>query len=330
MNVYTVGEMFSGAGGAACGAVWAGGPERRFRHLWALDIDADACATLDRHRLVRDVICADVTDPGVTDYLDHVDVFVFCFPCAPFSRMGKKQGLEHRDGHMWEAGVRYLDRFQPLCFVAENVGGLGSTGALDVVADRLRRVGYEVTARYYRFEHYGVPQRRHRWVLVGFRRDTGVWFGHPGHVGGVVTAGQALSGISEGAANHERVQHGKTVRDRIAAVPVGSNLHDERVPKSLRYEVSSGFRSGNTYRKLDPDQPSWTVLATRGGGSDLYRWDEPRALTNRERARLQGFPDWWSFVGSRGSVKRQIGMAVPISGARAVFGAVLQHLDQVS
>ena len=56
----------------------------------------------------------------------------------------------------------------------------------------------------------------------------------------------------------------------------------------------------------------------------MYHWDEPRALTNRERARLQTFPDTFIFCGKKESVRKQIGMAVPVKGAQIIFEAVLK------
>ena len=63
-----------------------------------------------------------------------------------------------------------------------------------------------------------------------------------------------------------------------------------------------------------------------GGGTHVYHWELDRALTNRERARLQSFPDNFEFLGGKESVRRQIGMAVPPTGARVVFRAVLAVL----
>ncbi|WP_206501901.1 DNA cytosine methyltransferase [Flaviflexus ciconiae] len=62
----------------------------------------------------------------------------------------------------------------------------------------------------------------------------------------------------------------------------------------------------------------------RGGGTHVYHWDEPRALTNRERARLQTFPDSYVFHGNKESVRKQIGMAVPVRGAQIIFSAILK------
>ncbi len=72
------------------------------------------------------------------------------------------------------------------------------------------------------------------------------------------------------------------------------------------------------------------MTGSGGGGTHVYHWDEPRALTNRERARLQTFPDWYKFEGGKESVRRQIGMAVPPMGAKIVFKAVLAYLAEPS
>ena len=66
------------------------------------------------------------------------------------------------------------------------------------------------------------------------------------------------------------------------------------------------------------------VLRSGGGGTHIYHWSEPRALTNRERARLQTFPDDFVFEGSKESVRKQIGMAVPCRGAQIIFEAILK------
>ena len=77
------------------------------------------------------------------------------------------------------------------------------------------------------------------------------------------------------------------------------------------------------YKRLNPDKPSYTVTGSGGGGTHIYHWDEPRAFTNRERARLQTFPDDFKFYGSKESVRRQIGMAVPVKGAQIILESIL-------
>lgn len=71
------------------------------------------------------------------------------------------------------------------------------------------------------------------------------------------------------------------------------------------------------------------MTGSGGGGTHIYHWSEPRALTNRERPRLQTFPDDFVFHGSKESVRKQIGMAVPVEGARVIFEALLDSFAGV-
>lgn len=77
------------------------------------------------------------------------------------------------------------------------------------------------------------------------------------------------------------------------------------------------------YLASDPNKPAYTVTGSGGGGTHMYHWAEHRALTNRERARLQTFPDNYIFSGSKENVRKQIGMAVPPEGIKVIFKAIL-------
>ena len=86
--------------------------------------------------------------------------------------------------------------------------------------------------------------------------------------------------------------------------------------------IHTKTRISQIYRKLDPDKPAYTVTAAGGGGTFMYHWTD-RELTNRERARIQTFPDDYEFVGKYSSIRKQIGMAVPPKGAEVIFNAIL-------
>ena len=88
-----------------------------------------------------------------------------------------------------------------------------------------------------------------------------------------------------------------------------------------------GAHLSQIYKRLDPDKPAYTVTGSGGGGTHVYHWSEPRALTNRERARLQTFPDGFKFQGTKESMRRQIGMAVPPLGAKVILEAVAKTLE---
>ena len=83
------------------------------------------------------------------------------------------------------------------------------------------------------------------------------------------------------------------------------------------------------YKWLDEEKPEYTVKVSCGGCTHIYHYAEPRALTNRERARLQTFPDNYVFEGSKESVRKQIGMAVPPQGAKIIFEAILKTFADI-
>lgn len=99
------------------------------------------------------------------------------------------------------------------------------------------------------------------------------------------------------------------------------------MPEELRIKTKT--KISQIYRKLDPAKPSYTVTAAGGGGTFMYHWDDNRELTNRERARIQTFPDDYHFVGNYSSVRKQIGMAVPPEGAKIIFDAVLNTFANI-
>ena len=324
-----LGELFCGAGGLALGAQSAASGEYRYKHAWVTDVNADACKTIRQIVDSRKVICKDVQDLDI-EGLDAIDGLVFGFPCNDFSVVGERKGTNGNHGALYAYGVKVLDVLKPLFFVAENVSGLASTNgskdfehilaALEVAGD-----GYTVVPALYKFEQWGVPQRRHRYIIVGFSKDSRITFKHPepDHTAREITAEEALQDIPLGSANHDVVMPRADVQERLRHINPGENAFTAaNIPDHLRLRMRSGALISQIYRRLKADAPAYTVTASGGGGTHLYHWDELRALTNRERARLQTFPDNYRFHGRKESVRRQIGMAVPPKGAKVVFDAV--------
>jgi DNA (cytosine-5)-methyltransferase 1 len=134
--------------------------------------------------------------------------------------------------------------------------------------------------------------------------------------------------INKSAFNHEFTKQHQRVIERLEYIKPGENAWTAKLPAHLELNVS-GARISQIYKRLDPTKPSYTVTGSGGGGTHVYHWIENRALTNRERARLQTFPDTFHFQGSKESVRRQIGMAVPPDGARVIFDAIKKTLDQI-
>jgi DNA (cytosine-5)-methyltransferase 1 len=318
--MFTVGEFFCGAGGMALGAKQAG-----FDHKFAIDYEFDAVATFSMN-VSHNVWCADIKEINI-EQLPYVDGFMYGFPCNDFSIVGKSEGLEGSFGGLYSYGVEYLNFHNPKFFVAENVSGITADGALEIITDALAGAGdhgYELSVHKYKFEEYGVPQKRHRYVIVGFRNDLGLKFEVPEPSGRIVTAREALSDIPEWATNNERTKHPKLTVERLSYIKPGENVWQADLPEHL--QMKDKLRLSNCYRKTHPDKPAYTVLAAGGGGSHGYHWED-RALTNRERARFQTFPDSFNFVGGKESVRKQIGMAVPVLGARIILEAVRKQLS---
>lgn len=339
-----MGEFFSGPGGMALGAHMAvsNDPELQsameLSHAWAVDIDEASCFTYRRNipgATLKSVKVGDarVAAEEVGDYPD-IDGFAFGFPCNDFSLVGEHRGLDGKYGGLYKTGVQVLATKQPRWFVAENVSGIRSANggrAFRLILDELQEVGYRVTPHLYQFEKYGVPQSRHRVLVVGTREDLDVEFevpapshgpgtGHP-----YVTSREAVGpSIPPSVTNNERTRQSKSVVERLRLIDPGENAFNaRRMTDEARLNVR-GATISQIYRRLDPERPSYTVTGSGGGGTHVYHWEEPRALTNRERARLQTFPDTFHFEGRRDSVRKQIGMAVPPVGAQAVFRALFR------
>jgi DNA (cytosine-5)-methyltransferase 1 len=175
-----------------------------------------------------------------------------------------------------------------------------------------------------------VPQARHRYILIGIRGDLNLHFEVPAPTGKKKSCREAIENppIPKDAPNNEQTRQSPQVVERLKLIRPGENVWEaeERLPEHLRLNVK-GARLSQIYRRLDPDEPSYTVTGSGGGGTHVYHWSEPRALTNRERARLQTFPDDFVFHGSKESVRKQIGMAVPCDGAEVILTALLKTLE---
>ena len=332
-RTYRLGELFAGAGGMALGAARARHDGAGFAHAWANDIDADACRTLKRN--VRFLPGGGVVRCPVEkldfDRLSPIDGLAFGFPCNDFSMVGERSGIKGRFGALYQWGIRALNHFRPLFFVAENVSGLASSGAkrdYQVILEEMKSAGYDVFSHTYRFEEYGVPQARHRIVVAGFRKSLHLSYCKPTGSSRRISCKEALERppIAQDTENNQRTAQHPRVVERLDHIKPGENAFTANLPRRLQLRMRSGATISQIYRRLDPSRPSYTVTGSGGGGTHVYHWSENRALTNRERARLQTFPDSFVFDGGRESVRRQIGMAVPPTGAQVIFEAVLKVL----
>lgn len=333
--IFRLGELFCGPGGIAWGATNAaiGNPDYKIVHQWANDYDEATCETY-RHNICPDapqtVYHEDIRKFDMTK-LAAIDALAFGFPCNDYSVVGEQKGMDGVYGPLYSYGVKALKLFQPKWFLAENVGGLRNANegkAFSKILSELRDAGYTITPHLYKFEEYGIPQARHRIIIVGIRNDIKVTYKVPStepykNVDNTCRTAIEVPPIPENALNNERTKQSAVVVRRLEHILPGQNAFTANLPEDLQLNIK-GARISQIYKRLDPDKPSYTVTGSGGGGTHIYHWEEPRALTNRERARLQTFPDTYEFKGSKESVRKQIGMAVPCRGAQIIFEAILK------
>ena len=337
---FKLGELFCGPGGLALGAISARieDPEYRIVHKWANDYDASTCDTYRRNicpDATESVICGDVRKLDI-DSLGEIDALAFGFPCNDFSVVGEQKGFDGVFGPLYSYGVKVLKKYQPLWFLAENVGGLRSANErkpFEQIKKDLIDTGYRIYPNLYKFEEYGVPQARHRMIIVGIRKDLPYDFKIPStnpYANCDVTCKTAIEvpPIPSYATNNEETKQSATVVERLKHIKPGQNAFTADLPSELQLNVK-GAKISQIYKRLDPTKPAYTVTGSGGGGTHIYHYAEPRALTNRERARLQTFPDNYVFEGSKESVRKQIGMAVPAMGAKVIFEAILRTFAEI-
>ncbi len=337
---FKLGELFCGPGGLGLAALQTkikkSNETYSLTHVWANDYDKDSCDTFRKNICPdkpKSVICKDVRLLNIKK-LGKIDALSFGFPCNDFSAVGKKKGTDGNYGSLYSYGVKALDIFKPKWFLAENVGGLQSSNsgkAFNQIIKELVSTEYNLTVHLYPMEKYGVPQARRRIVIIGIRNDLGLTFQVPAPTTPIpITCKEALYNppIPKNATNSELTKQSTQVIERLKHIKPGENAFNSNLPDHLRLNVK-GARMSHIYKRLDPKKPAYTLTGSGGGGTHVYHWSENRALTNRERARLQTFPDNFHFMGSKESVRKQIGMVVPVVGAKEIFKAVLKTFANV-
>lgn len=320
-------STFTGCGGMDLGFEQAG-----FETVWANDFQELAVETY-RKNFGDHIVYGDITqiDPFHDSSIPEADVVTGGFPCQDFSVIWKQPGLDGERGGLYKNFRDFVAAKQPKVFVAENVKGLLTANkrlAIKTIVEDLESTnpGYLVKPRLYNFAEYGVPQFRERVLIVGIRKDTGFNFRHPKPTHGprgdlpYKTAGQALEGVEKVPFNNEILKQRERTRKIISLIPEGGNFTD--IPKDSEYYVKGMI--SHVYRRIHRDEPSKTIIAAGGGGTWGYHYPENRALTNRERARLQSFPDNFEFVGSTSEVRRQIGNAVPPQGVKPLADRLMR------
>lgn len=309
-------SLFSG-----CGGLDLGFHQQGYTTVWANDINEWAVHTFRRN--FGNVIAEgdiETIDPYASSVPD-CDLILGGFPCQDFSMIWKRPGLNAERGNLYKSFLRFVDAKKPKAFVAENVKGIltaNNKKAIETIIKDFEHItpGYIIKIQLYNFANYGVPQFRERVLIVGIRIDTGFDFKHPAPTHGAnasspyVTAGEALVGVERVLHNNEHMNIAPKTVEKLNLIGEGGNFTD--IPKEHPLYVKGMI--SHVYRRIHRSEPSKTIIAAGGGGTWGYHYPEPRPLTNRERARLQSYPDDFIFEGSITEVRRQIGNSVPPVG----------------
>ncbi|WP_208975348.1 DNA cytosine methyltransferase [Pannonibacter phragmitetus] len=336
-------DFFSGCGGTSAGFRAAG-----MKPILALDIDLEALSTFSENFKDAAVIARDVRKLSTAD-LEHLFerertspiLFSACAPCQPFSKQNRqKKSNDDRASLLNELG-RFVRRFRPEFVVVENVPGLQNIsededGPLHQLVELLDELGYWHTTKIVQALDYGVPQNRRRLVMLASIFGP-IGFPKPRYGEGrkpMKTVRQAIghlppieAGTSDDTVpNHYACSLAPQNLERIRAVKEGGGRRSWA--DHLKLECHREVRGyTDVYGRMSWDSPS-PALTTRCISLSNGRFGHPeqdRAISIREAACIQTFPDDFLFKGSVNGMARQIGNAVPPRLAEEIGRYLIEH-----
>ncbi|AGE87756.1 DNA (cytosine-5-)-methyltransferase [Enterobacter hormaechei] len=337
-NIYTVLELFAGAGGMALGLEKAG-----LKSVLLNEIDSHACKTLRKNRPEWNVVEGDVSKVDFTPYRNTVDVLAGGFPCQAFSYAGKKLGFEDTRGTLFFEFARAVKEINPKVLLAENVRGLlnhddGRT--LDTIKSIITDLGYTLfEPRVLKAIFYKVPQKRERLIIVAVRNDlaNGIDYEWPSSYNKILTLKDALKKgelYDSDVPESEGQKYPKRKAEILSMVPPGGYWRDLPADIQKEYMLKSFYLGGGKTgmaRRLSWDEPSLTLTcAPAQKQTERCHPEETRPLTVREYARIQTFPDDWVFEGPMSAKYKQIGNAVPVNLSFAVGKSVVHLLEKIN
>lgn len=321
-------DLFSGAGGLSLGLKMAG-----WNALVASDFDGTACSTYRYNFPGTDVIEGDVRNIDWTSLRGKVDLIAGGPPCQPFSVAGNQRAFQdNRD--MLPEFVRAVREIKPSLILMENVAGLTTTKNLpylQIKLDELRELGYAVHFQVLNAANYGVAQDRLRVIVLGsmtslppFPKATHGTKSKP-----YVSARDALTGVPPDEPNRAIVTYAKNPIIRPSPW-AGMLVNGGGRPINLSEPAQTipASAGGNRTHIIDPDGVllEYHAQLLAGGKPRQGLVPHVRRLTVRESARIQSFPDSFTFLGQKSATYRQIGNAVPPILGKAIGKALLRHL----
>lgn len=329
-------SLYTGAGGMDYGFEAAG-----FETRVGLEFDKDAAETVRINRSVP-VICEDIHDTSSERMLAEAglqrgdaSILIGGPPCQPFSKSGywsrgDSRGLEDPRAKTLDAFMRVVRDTLPEVFVLENVHGINYSGKeagmvlLRQLVDEINaahKTNYVLSWQVLNAADFGVPQLRNRFFMIGHRDGRTFSFPPPTHTKDApaddsvqdgrlphVTAWDAIGNLATDPSEDLKMR-GRWA-DLLPTIPEGENYLWHTNRKNGLPLFGWRRRYWSFLLKLAKDKPSWTIQAQPGPSVGPFHWDS-RLLSVREMACLQTFPSEIHFVGSRRSIQRQIGNAVP-------------------
>ena len=303
-------EICAGAGGQALGLAMAG-----FVHVALVEYEQDYCKVLKDNRPEWNVICGDVHDFDGRPYRG-VDLLAGGVPCPPFSIAGKQLGQDdERD--LFPEAIRLIREIRPRAVMLENVRGFLDSGFEEYrqhIFTSIQELGYVTHIKLLNASDYGVPQLRPRVVIIGIRRDQDGAFEYP----------------------QERPNTAPSVGNTLYDLMAKNGWKGAKKWASGANKIAPTLVGGSKkhgWPDLGPTRArsAWAELGVDGRGIANEAPEEdfegmPR-LTSRMMARIQGFPDTWTFGNKKTIACRMIGNAFPPPVAQAVGEKIKECLE---
>ena len=329
-----------------CGAVTWGLKQAGFRVVAGLDSDETSCSTYRLNHPEVTLFEADISEADVSEFgnvfTGSLDLLTVCAPCQPFSSQNRNRTSKDGRAELILYALPFIERFRPALVFLENVPGIGKEETLATFSCELKGLGYRVgPLTKVDASKLGVPQRRWRAVLVAGDEGRGrlstayaLEEAPPRNVGDAIR-GLPIAVIGSNAdlqdpLHFSRRHHPITI-ERLRHVPKDGGSRAS-IPDSLKLKCHKEAARGafpDTYGRLKWSDVAPTLTT---GCTDLTkgRFAHPehhRAITLREAARLQSFPDEYRFSGNASQIAAQIGNAVPPLMMATIAKAFVAALD---
>ena len=329
---YSYIDLFCGAGGLSVGFDEAG-----FENIFSVEFNPEFAKTYKKnfpsHNLLIEDI-RDISNETIRKLVGNheVDLIIGGPPCQGFSIAGNigRTFLDDERNRLFKEFVRFVSEVNPKMFIMENVAALathlkGKTIKSIVDAFEHAGMGYKVKWEVLNTVNYEIAQERRRIVIVGIRSDLNTEFEYPAHSDNIKTIKDVIddlpilaSGEKSDVPNHIAMSHSEQMLEKMSYVKDGGDRND--IPEELRP------KSGDVRKYIRYDSTKPSVCVT-GDMRKIFHYNQNRALTCRELARIQSFPDSFVFEGTSIQIQQQIGNAVPPKLANLLASQAKEALE---